>query len=125
MTKGTVLVASPSAIGRQPEASGSSVPAWPARLAANSRFTTATAWVEVIPTGLSSTVQPCTSRLSCVCCFSFPSPASGRGEEKRVGSFIFAVVLVQVAPHRRRPQQLVNALGLIEALVQHEADVRR
>jgi hypothetical protein len=30
MTKGTVLVASPSAIGSRPEASGSSVPAWPA-----------------------------------------------------------------------------------------------
>src|ERR1700712_1183031 len=64
MTKGTVLVASPSAIGRPPEASGSSVPAWPARLAWNSRFTTATAWVEVMPTGLSSTTQPWTSRLS-------------------------------------------------------------
>src|SRR5260370_22973918 len=47
MTNGTVLVASPSAIGRQPEASGSSVPAWPTRLAANSRLTTLTAWVEV------------------------------------------------------------------------------
>src|SRR5881275_513990 len=31
ITKGTVLVASPSAIGRPPEASGSSVPAWPVR----------------------------------------------------------------------------------------------
>ena len=38
------------------------MPAWPARLAENSRFTTPTAWVEVMPTGLSSTTQPCTSR---------------------------------------------------------------
>ena len=30
MTKGTVFVASPSAIGNRPEARGSSVPAWPA-----------------------------------------------------------------------------------------------
>src|SRR5580658_2789849 len=62
-TNGTVLVASPSAIGRQPDASGSSVPAWPARLAENKRLITATAWVEVMPTGLSSTTQPWTSRL--------------------------------------------------------------
>ncbi len=52
MTNGTVLVASPSAIGRQPEASGSSVPAWPARLHWNSRLIAPTAWVEVMPTGL-------------------------------------------------------------------------
>ena len=63
-TNGTVLVASPSAIGRQPEASGSSVPAWPARLAENKRLITATACVEVMPIGLSSTTQPCTSRFA-------------------------------------------------------------
>src|SRR5919107_740537 len=62
MTKGTVLVASPSAIGRIPEASGSSVPAWPAFLAVSARLTVATAWVEVMPTPLSSTTQPWTSR---------------------------------------------------------------
>src|SRR5580704_13625041 len=73
MTNGTVLVASPSAIGRQPEASGSSVPACPARLAANSRLTTLTACVDVMPTGLTSTSQPFTSRFGrlivCVCWF--------------------------------------------------------
>jgi hypothetical protein len=69
MTNGTVLVASPSAIGKAPEASGSSVPAWPARLALNKRLMTLTAWVDVIPTGLSSTIQPCTSRLSRFFCF--------------------------------------------------------
>src|SRR5581483_1364760 len=61
-TNGTVLVASPSAIGSDPDASGSSVPAWPARFAANNRLITATACVEVMPTGLSSTTQPWTSR---------------------------------------------------------------
>src|SRR6185312_3602373 len=88
MTKGTVLVASPSAIGRQPEASGSSVPAWPARLHRNSRLMAPTAWVEVMPTGLSRITQPWTSFLTRRnCCFfsccvgglSIPSPACGGG----------------------------------------------
>jgi hypothetical protein len=69
MTKGTVLVASPMATGSAPEASGSSVPAWPARLALNSRLMMLTAWVEVMPIGLSSTTQPWTSRLSRLNCF--------------------------------------------------------
>jgi hypothetical protein len=49
-------------MGNRPDASGSSVPACPARLACNKRLTTLTAWVEVMPTGLSSTSQPFTSR---------------------------------------------------------------
>ena len=55
---GTVLVASPNATGSTPEASGSSVPAWPTFLALNRRFNRATAWVEVTPTGLSRLIQP-------------------------------------------------------------------
>src|SRR5215813_450369 len=51
-------------MGSTPVASGSSVPAWPAFLAANARLTTDTAWVEVMPTGLSSTTQPSTLRFS-------------------------------------------------------------
>src|SRR5829696_8167830 len=58
MTKGTVLVASPSAIGSTPLASGSSVPPWPAFCAPNKRRTLPTAGVEPSPTGLSSTTQP-------------------------------------------------------------------
>src|SRR5581483_2404270 len=79
MTNGTVLVASPNAIGRQPEASGSSVPACPARLQENSRLMAPTACVDVMPTGLSSTIQPCTScftRRNC-CGFCLPSPVRG------------------------------------------------
>src|SRR3954465_247306 len=83
MTNGTVLVASPSAMGRMPDASGSSVPAWPAFLALSARLTTATAWVEVMPTPLSSTIQPLTSRFL------------GRGGEGE-GSFIVAFVSVPV-----------------------------
>src|ERR1700680_4048424 len=85
MTNGTVLVASPSAIGRQPEASGSSVPAWPARLAVNSRLITDTAWVDVMPTGLSSTTQPCTSRFLRLNCCALPGPRGRAGDGADVG----------------------------------------
>src|SRR6202035_90055 len=147
MTNGTVLVASPSAIGRQPEASGSSVPAWPARLALNSRLITDTAWVDVMPTGLSSTTQPCTSNFSRLRC-PFPSPACGeepapdgasapiRGPGSGpvsslavIGAGIFdsfvIVGVFQIALHVRRAQQLLDALGLAEALVDAESDVGR
>src|SRR5215831_16590193 len=110
MTNGTVLVASPSAIGRQPDASGSSVPAWPARLARNSRLMTETACVDVMPTGLSSTTQPCTSNFSRLRC-SFPSAACAGGPGMGPVSFIVAVF--QVALHIRRAQQLLDALGLV------------
>jgi hypothetical protein len=64
ITNGTVFVASPNAIGRMPDASGSSVPACPAFFARNMRLSAATASVEVCPTALSSAIQPCTSRRS-------------------------------------------------------------
>ena len=54
------MVASPRAIGRMPDASGSRVPPWPAFCALNARLTSATALVEVMPTGLSRMTQPCT-----------------------------------------------------------------
>src|SRR4051812_38244220 len=115
MTKGTVLVASPSAMGRQPEASGSSVPACPARLHENKRLMAPTACVEVMPTALSSTIQPCTSRLSRRnCCFFFccagslsaPSPAGGGGEESGVlrDSLLIAILTLEVALDRGRSQ---------------------
>ena len=55
-------MASPSAIGSMPEASGSSVPACPAFSAWNSHLIFDTASVEPMPTGLSSTTQPETGR---------------------------------------------------------------
>src|SRR5262245_4387607 len=118
MTNGTVLVASPSAIGSAPDASGSSVPAWPARLAANRRLTTATAWVDVMPTGLSSTTQPCTSYfgrfgLGPACAGACCSSTSNRS------------LLVEVARHARIVQQLVDAVGFVEALVEAEANLGR
>src|SRR6478752_5288264 len=122
MTKGTVLVASPSAIGSAPEASGSSVPAWPARLAANSRLMTLTSWVEVMPTGLSSATQPCTSRLSRLnCCL---RALGGAASAMRASSLIAAPV-AEIARHRRRAQQLVDALGFGETLVDAEAQIGR
>src|SRR5215831_3027426 len=122
MTNGTVFVASPSAIGRQPEASGSSVPACPARLALNRRLITDTACVEVMPTGLSSTTQPCTSCFSRLRC-PFVSPACGGGPGRGPVSFIFATL--QITLHPRRMQQLLDAFGFLEPLVDAEADVRR
>src|SRR5918911_2736929 len=56
-TKCMVLVASPSAIGSTPVASGSSVPACPA-LAPTLRRSFSTTRLEVIPAGLSITSQP-------------------------------------------------------------------
>src|SRR5829696_6619309 len=84
MTNGTVLVASPRAIGRIPDARGSSVPAWPAFLAFRVRFATATACVEVMPTPLSSTSQPCTSRLLGRC---------SRGGRCSVGSVMCSLLM--------------------------------
>src|SRR5438045_3326491 len=57
------LVASPSAIGRTPLASGSSVPPWPTLVlgspaSRSSRLTALTAGVEPRPTGLSRMIQP-------------------------------------------------------------------
>src|SRR5207248_789368 len=56
----TVLVASPSASGRIPVASGSSVPACPV-LAPVLRLTIATTRAEVRPAGLSMISQPCSA----------------------------------------------------------------
>src|SRR5450631_4428049 len=133
MTKGTVLVASPSPIGRQPETSGSSVPAWPARLAVNRRLITLTACVEVMPTGLSSTTQPWTSRLSrlnCLCGFargrSACSAPSGVARPASVAStilFIATLILGQVAPQFRRTQQLLDTLDFGEPVIDAETQI--
>src|SRR5579872_4071410 len=98
MRKETVLVASPSAIGKTPVASGSSVPAWPAFWASNARRTRPTACVEPNPSGLSSATQP----------------ETGRPLRRR------AIVWVEVLRHLRVVQQPLDALGLGEALVVHE-----
>src|SRR6516165_8330044 len=109
MTKETVLVASPSAIGRTPDANGSSVPACPARLALKSRLTTPTACVEVIPTGLSRMSQPWTSRRSRL---RWGSLLSGF-----TASTLSVGPAVQVAAHRWRAQELLYPLRLIEAFI--------
>src|SRR5215217_4812573 len=97
-----------------PEASGSRVPAWPAFLALKARFTTATACVEVMPTPLSSTSQPLTSRF-----FGRGSRLSGTGA---FGSLMGSVVplvqrLRQIALHLLAPQDRLDARRLLEALV--------
>src|SRR6266536_2089643 len=115
ITNGTVLVASPSAIGRQPDASGSSVPAWPARLAQNSRLTIPTANVEVMPTGLSMMTQPWTS------CFSGLREAPGAS----IASMLAIGPSGEIALDRGRPQQSLDPFRLAESLVDAEADVGR
>src|SRR5258708_27603945 len=60
MAKATVLVASPSASGRTPVASGSRVPPWPILAALKTRRTAPTAAAEDRPAGLSSTSHPST-----------------------------------------------------------------
>src|SRR5438270_1715663 len=115
ITNGTVLVASPSAIGRHPDASGSSVPACPARFAENSRFTTDTANVEVMPTGLSTMTQPWTSCLSRLR-RSFSSP---------IASMLAIGASGEIALDRGGAQQLLDPLHLAEALVDAEPDVGR
>ena len=53
-----VLVASPSAIGKTPLAAGSRVPACPSLAASITRRTLFTHAAEVMPTGLSTFIQP-------------------------------------------------------------------
>src|SRR5215218_4411582 len=117
MTKETVLVASPSAIGRTPVASGSSVPAWPAFLAAKARLTIETACVEVMLIGLSRTTQPSTLRFSRRRC------AGGAFDEARE-SVIAVFALVQVASDRGCSQKLLDPFRFVESLVEPEANVR-
>src|SRR5690606_6160423 len=110
----TVLVASPSAIGSMPEASGSSVPAWPALSAWNSHFTLETASVEPMPTGLSSTSQPETGRpfflprRATIC-----PPATGSRETLfDPSSFVTLprIALMQVTRDFGRVKQIVDLL---------------
>src|SRR6516164_8562925 len=117
MTKETVLVASPSAIGRTPDANGSRVPACPARLALKKRLTTPTACVEVIPTGLSRTSQPCTSRRSRRRCGSLLDRSAF------TGSTLIVCPAAQIPAHGRCSQQLLDPLGLIEAFIDGKADI--
>src|SRR5665213_1446519 len=96
--KATVLVASPSATGRIPVASGSSVPACPVFTPVAWRMRT-TASFEVMPPGLSMTSQPC-------------SPGS-------------AFILVpQVALDRLAMEDRGDAPGAVESAVEGKGEVR-
>ena len=104
------MVASPSAIGSMPEASGSSVPAWPALSASNSRFTLrdglgrahADRLVEHHPAvDLPALLLAATGHQS----WSLPSSA-------------------EIARHLGRPQQLVDPGEIVVAGVELEAELR-
>src|SRR6185437_12592863 len=114
MAQATVLVASPSAIGRTPLASGSRVPAWPALAELSRRRTAITAAFEVIPTGLSRTSQP------------------SIGSPRRLFAIGLADAVVRVVARRRQialdlgtVQQLVDAARVIERGVEREGETRR
>src|SRR5687768_560693 len=104
MTRDTVFVASPRAIGRRPVASGSRVPACPAFVAERSLRTRATAVAELMPRGLSSISQPVTAIFIVI------------------GS-AFAV-LGEVALYRRIAKQLIDVSGIVEGAVKPEAQFR-
>src|SRR4029079_12507193 len=103
MTRDTVFVASPSAMGRRPVASGSRVPACPAFAAEKSLRTRATAVAEVMPRGLSRISQPFTAIFTVI------------------GS-AFAV-LGEIALYRRIAEQLIDVGGIVERAVKPEAQL--
>src|SRR5260221_7648790 len=105
-----------------PVASGSSVPPWPAFWASNRRRMAPTAWVEVMPSGLSRISQPLTFsprlRLAII------GLVIGRVGRDRCGLAIFRFRR-QIARHQRIMQQGFDPVGLLEAFVEAEAQHRR
>src|SRR6185437_16492119 len=116
MAQATVFVASPSAIGSTPVASGSSVPPWPALAASSRRRTAPTAWLELMPEGLSSTSQPCTG-------WPFLFIFVGRLLARLPA--LLRLGLGEVALDLRPVQQLVDAAGMVEGGVECEGEARR
>src|SRR5690606_4285573 len=97
-----------------PEASGSSVPAWPHFCALNSHLILETASVEPKSTGLSRISQPETAR-----------PLGLRGLDMRsLRLFFVFVCLVEVAHDLGRTQQIVDLLVVVEAGVVAETHFR-
>src|SRR5580704_15192060 len=88
---------------------------------------TDTACVDVMPTGLSRMIQPCTSRFlrffaGCAASGTAAVPASGAFA---IGADSFIVSLVgEVALHCRSSQKLLDALGFAEALVEAKTNLR-
>src|ERR1043165_995055 len=82
------LVASPSAIGSTPLASGSSVPPWPtlvldSPLSRSSRLIALTACVDPSPTGLSKMIQPLSDiARALVTSRRVPNPDYGAGPDR-------------------------------------------
>src|SRR2546429_373275 len=79
-----------------------------------------------MPTGLSSTSQPCTSRFSRLNCP--PLPAGGGGALTALDSFIrsftFGGFLVEVLLDRRRSQKLLDPFRFVESLVDAKSNLR-
>src|SRR5579863_4438101 len=114
MAKATVLVASPSAIGSTPVASGSRVPPCPTFSALRRRRTFATACAELIPAGLSRTSQPCTG-----------TPRRLRAILVPVGVVAVGLVGSEIAMDLGTMQQLVDSGCVIEGGIEPEGEPGR
>src|SRR5215468_11299784 len=103
-------------MGSSPVARGSRVPPWPALAAWNRRLTAPTAWVEVMPAGLSRTSQPSTfspRRLAATALLLILVLRLAR---------LLLVRLRQILGNRWAAQQHLDAVGLAEGSVRLEAD---
>src|SRR5690348_8651132 len=111
-------------MGSRPVARGSRVPPWPALAAWNRRRTAPTAWVEVMPAGLSRTSQPSTfspRRLAATALL----PILTLSLVPTLVLWSARLVLVgfrQILGDRRAAQQHLDAVGLAEGPVGLEAD---
>src|SRR6266852_5023005 len=115
MAQATVLVASPSAIGSTPVASGSSVPPCPALAAPVMRLTAPTAWLEVRPSGLSRTTQPWIGRPPRL------RPIAVLAVPVRLAAVIALARTHDVALDIGAMKQRVDAAGMVEGGIEHEA----
>src|SRR5689334_18428976 len=100
-------------MGRMPVARGSRVPAWPAFCASKMRFTTLTAWVEVMSAGLSRISQPSTFW-----------PFLRRIVAVLVIRVFLIIAFRDVAGDDGIVQQTLDLARLLEGLVFLEADLR-
>src|SRR6185437_14783213 len=104
-------VAAPMQTTNTPEASGSSVPAWPVLAGRTSRLTTSTACREVMPLGLSRTISPWQGSVRSV------SPGiigSSRCPVPQMGSIILSIPdIYPIASHRMKTKVALAAAIMI------------
>src|SRR4249920_3816508 len=115
-------------MGSSPVARGSRVPPWPAFAAWNTRRTAPTAWVEVMPTGLSRMTQPSTFSPRRLPAIGFAFPGDVIAVVIALGALRLLPILGrilglgQVTGDGRAAQQLLDPIRLAESEVGLEAD---